>query len=53
MIEPVWIILALIVLLDLLISSTRVSLLNARLHLLVDIQQQKPTAEKTDRKSVV
>jgi putative hemolysin len=47
MIEPVWIILPVLVFLDLLVSSTRASLLNARLHLLIDMQEQKPKAAKT------
>lgn len=47
MIEPVWIVLAVLVILDLIIASTRASLFNARLHLLVDMQEQKPRAART------
>lgn len=47
MIEPIWIILAGLMGLDLLIASTRASLFNARLHLLVDMQEQKPQAQAT------
>jgi putative hemolysin len=47
MIEPIWFILVGLLGLDLLIASTRTSLFNARLHLLVDMQDQKPQAVNT------
>lgn len=47
MFESFWILLIVLVLLDLLIISTRASLFNARLHLLVDMQDQYPQAQKT------
>lgn len=45
--QTFWILLAALLLLDLLISATRASLLNARLHLLIDIQEQRPQASRT------
>lgn len=47
MFESFWILLFVLVLLDLLFASIRASLFNARLHLLVDMQEQYPQAEKT------
>ncbi len=45
--ESEWIVLAVLVVLDLIVTASRASLFNARLHLLMDMQEQKPRAANT------